>query len=405
VRLGAVAAHPHYVPIGDSADYERIAKSVSGGHYPGRTAGLPGPTAYRPPLYPVALGAAYAVAPGGDRTVARIAQAVVGALTVWLVGLVAWLALRRRRVALTAMAIAAVWPPMWILQTALLTEVLFVPLTLGAGAAALLWRETRARRWVVVAGGLVGLAALTRANGIAMALPLAVALWAAGDGPAVRRARPALAMVAVALLTIAPWTLRNAIEFHRFVPVAVEDGYGLAGTYNDVSRSQEQFPAAWVNWYQVPSNLRTIRTVPNDEVEWNDALRDDALDFIRDDPGYVPKVAWWNLRRLFDAAGIEWLRFEYNGYGLTRAAATLELVAFWPLALLALGGLLTRPVRDAPRWLALVPLVLLLPILIAGYMRFRAPLDPYLVVLAAAALVALWERARGTPAANRQMNP
>ncbi|HEV2814609.1 MAG TPA: glycosyltransferase family 39 protein [Solirubrobacteraceae bacterium] len=392
VRLAAIAAHPDYVPVGDPADYERIALSVSDGHYPGRTGGLPGPTAYRPPLYPIALGVAYGLAPVEERTWARIAQALVGTLTVGLVGLVAWLALRRRRVALIAMGLAAVWPPMWLYGSALLTEVVFVPITLAAVASALRWRETRARRWVVACGVLVGLAALTRANGIALAAPLAVALWDRAERPLLRRALPAVAMVGVMALTIAPWTIRNAIVFERFVPIAVEDGYGLAGTYNDEARAQERFPGAWINWYEVPSNVRAIRRVENDEVVWNDTLREKGLDYVAEHPGYVAKVAWWNLRRIFDAAGLEWLRFEFTAYSLPGWAARLELLAFWPVALLALGGLATRAARAAPRWLALVPAAFLLPIFVVGYARFRAPIDPFLAILAACALSAAAQR-------------
>ncbi len=395
VRIAAVAVHPDYVPIGDPADYERIARSVSeDGKYPGRTEGLPGPSAYRPPVYPVALGVVYAVAPVEERTWARLVQALVGTVTVALVGLVAWLALRRRRVALVAMAVAAVWPPMWVLNGALLSESVFVPLTLGAVAAALVARERGTWRWIVACGVLVGLAWLTRANGVALLLPVAVALW----GVHRRRWLAPVAMAAVAALTVAPWTIRNAVVMDHFVPVAVEDGYGLAGTYNDVARNHEQFPAAWVNWYDVPSNVRIVRSVENDEIAWNDALREEALEFIGDHPGYVPKVAWWNLRRLFDAAGLEWLRYEYGAYGLPRWMAPLELATFWPLALLALAGAFTAAARAAPRWLVLVPAILLLPIFIAGYMRFRVPIDPFLAILAACAIVAVVERRAGAPA-------
>jgi 4-amino-4-deoxy-L-arabinose transferase-like glycosyltransferase len=387
VRVGAVAAHRDYVPYGDPADYERMARVISDLRYPGRTEGLPGPTAGRPPAYPVALGAVYAV--DESRTLARLVQAVVGTITVGLVGLVALLALRRRRVALTAMALAAVWPPFWLIGGALLSEVLFVPLTLGAVAAALRFRDRPRLRWAVLAGVLIGLAGLTRANGLVLALPVAVAIGTAAQGAALR---PVVALLAAAILTLAPWTIRNAVEFGALVPVATEDGFTLAGTYNDVAREQERFPAAWVNWYQVPSNLDAIDSVENDERVWNDKLRGESLAYAADHPGYVPKVAWWNLRRLFDAAGQDWLEVEFASYGLPRWMARLELLAFWPVLLLALAGLALGGARALPRWLWLVPALLLLPILTTGYMRFRAPIDPYLVVLAAIAVVALWER-------------
>ncbi|MEO6495949.1 MAG: glycosyltransferase family 39 protein [Solirubrobacteraceae bacterium] len=395
LRLGLVAATPSYVPNDDPADYERVAFGLRDGAYPGRPANLPGPSAYRPPLYPAFLAAAYETAPHVDlRVWARILQAVLGTISVWLIGVVALGLLGRRRVALAAMAVAAVWPPMFLFAAAFLSEVLMVPLVLGSLAAALRWRETRHLRWVLACGALVGLATLTRVNGIVLLAPLVIAVWGPAGQPLLRRALPALALVLVTALTIAPWTIRNAYVFDEFIPVATEDGYTLAGTYNEVARAQTEFPAAWVAWYEVPSNQRAIAAVPNTETAWNDALREEALGFAADHPEYVAKVGWWNLRRVFDAAGLDWLEYEYQGYGLTRAMARVELLTFWPVALLALFGLFSELARALPRWLWLVPPVLLLPILITGYFRFRAPIDPVIAMLAAIGALALIDRVR-----------
>src|SRR5439155_12748910 len=102
VRLAAVAATPHYVPVSDPLDYERYALAIQHGHFPPRGGGDPGPTAYRPPLYPLFLGTVYRLSPGDPRVAARVVQAFVGALTVLLAGVVAR-QLFGRRIALVTM--------------------------------------------------------------------------------------------------------------------------------------------------------------------------------------------------------------------------------------------------------------------------------------------------------------
>jgi hypothetical protein len=198
-------------------------------------------------------------------------------------------------------------------------------------------------------------------------------------------------LVLVCALTVAPWTARNFERLHRLVPVTTEDGYTLAGTYNEVARTQKHFPAAWVNWYQVPKNLRVIAGVPNTEADWSDALRRSALSFAWSHPSYVLKVGWWNARRVFDGAGLDWMRFEYTAYGLPRAFATVELVGFLALLPLCLLGVLLPTGPAPPRWLWLIPLVMLLPVFIAGYLRFRAPINPFMTMLAAAGGLSAYE--------------
>jgi len=272
-----------------------------------------------------------------------------------------------------------------------------VPLALGAVAAVLHSRQAdrRAWRWALLAGVLVGLAALTRMNAVLLLLPLTIALWPRrGERRSLRSYAVPATLVAAAVLTVAPWTIRNAHVLGAFVPVSTEDGFTLAGTYNDVARAQTRFPAAWVEWFRVPSNKAVMRRTPNTEVEWGDALRSHAIDYARDHPGYVAKVAWWNLRRVFDAGGLERLRFEYGDQGLPTAFGTVEVASFWPVALLAFIGIASPLRRRVPRWLWLVPLSMLAAVFVVGYMRFRAPIDPFIAMAAAAGATVLWRRVR-----------
>src|SRR5204863_9241985 len=88
-----------------------------------------------------------------------------------------------------------------------------------------------------------GVALLTRPNGALLLLPLCLALWR--PHLRVRSLVAPAAIVAVAVLVVAPWTVRNARVMHAFVPVSTQVGYTLAGTYNDASRADSSQPALW----------------------------------------------------------------------------------------------------------------------------------------------------------------
>ena len=78
-----------------------------------------------------------------------------------------------------------------------------------------------------------------------------------------------------------------------------------------------------------------------------------------------------------------------QGTAIPRWAARLEIYGFYPLGLLALLGLVTLRARRAPAFLWLVPLLLGTTVFVTSFIRFRCPLDPFLVMLAALALGSL----------------
>ena len=146
-----------------------------------------------------------------------------------------------------ALGIAAVYPPLVLLSTVLLSETLFITLEVAVLLAVL--RARRSERpvlWGLAAGLLAGLAVLTRQNGVVLLLPAALALWSARPGaPVRRRLEPVLALLAVTAVVVAPWSIRNTSELDHFVPVATQTGVLLAGIYNDSARTDPDFPGAW----------------------------------------------------------------------------------------------------------------------------------------------------------------
>jgi 4-amino-4-deoxy-L-arabinose transferase-like glycosyltransferase len=386
-----------YAPANDAGSYLALASQVAHtGDYStsGGAGASRGPTAYFPPAFPYLLAAVDLI--DGHRTSrdgalepARLAQAALGTATVALVGLVALEAFGAA-VALVALAIAAAYPALIELSATVYAENLMIPLILAA-----IWAGLRARRseqpyrWVVAAGVLTGLATLTHQNGIVVVLALLPALWA------IRRAP--LLLVAVTVLTIAPWTVRNAIVMHKFIPVSDETGLTLAGTYNPTSAHDPRVPYRWHDYKSIPADAALRREAPRlTEPQVDSRFRSAALHYIGHHPLSPLAAAYHNTRRLLELEGsFAWRASTYN-IGVPRSTARVGVVGFWIVLLLAAIGAFTAVARRAPKWLWVTPALLYLSVVFVNgeTPRFRAPIDPFLILLAACALVTAAERAR-----------
>ncbi|HEX2084317.1 MAG TPA: glycosyltransferase family 39 protein [Solirubrobacteraceae bacterium] len=380
LRLGLALLYDPPRPTGDAVDYELHAIGLAElQSYPASRV-APGSSAFRPPGYPVALAVVYEVFGQGEDA-PRVFGAVVGTVAVGLLGIVALL-LFGRRAALVAMAIAAVFPPLVMVSVATLSEGLFVALVLGALACALAARRDPGRlAWVVAAGALAGAAALTRTNGLVILLPLVLAV------PHRR-----LVLLAAALVVIAPWTIRNATELGAFVPTTTQAGFTLAGAYNDEARDDERFPAAWRPPTMPPYDRLPFAERYANEAEVEGAFRDEALEFAADHPLYVPRVVLWATVRMLNLADAELEELSAREAGVREGFVKLNRYATWVLLVAAVAGaVVARP----PPWFWLFPVLLWLSVAIAiGATRYRTPVDPFLILLAACAATSVrWRRA------------
>lgn len=379
-------------PQSDAADFDRHALSlVAGDGYPDslEVLGGPGPSAFRPPLYPLVMTPVYALVDTDDASGrwlgARLEQALIGTAIVALIALIAF-QLWGRRTALIAAAIAAVYPPLIQLGTSLLTEPLFVAMVLAGIAAVLRYRLTDPRlRWLAVAGACAGFAALTRGNGVAVVVALAIGAWDVRPRLSLESAvRPAL-LVACAALVVVPWTIRNAIELDAFVPVTDQAGVALGGQYNDVAKANDW---SWVGPWGVPAFADLYEGEPLGEVELGRELTDRGIDYAFDNPASVVSVAFNNSQRLLSLHDpIDFERSSAQAVGQPQGLAVAGAFAFWAVALIAIGGVAMGAARRIPAFIwAYVALLLASIIFVAGSARYRAPLEPIVILLAAAAV-------------------
>jgi hypothetical protein len=408
VRLALMLATPHVALFGDPVDYQRHAVSIASGHgYPPTEIASPRtPSAFRPPAYPYVLGGLYAVV-GVHLLAARLLSALLGVLTV---ALMAYLgrAIWDQRVGLVAAGVTAMFLPLATLDTTLLSESLFLPIELALAWCLLMCvRDSRRLRWVLLSGLLCGLAALTRVVGDLWLIPaIFVVITSAARPQALRRSA---ALIAVFVATLAPWTIRNAVVFHAFVPVSTEGGYTVAGKYNSATAKPDGLEAVWRVPFTVPSlnaSLAQLYRRPGgvNEAQLDKTLRDDALDYITAHPHILRASVLLDTLRLFDLGKAHTFvtSISYRELGLPgwlQRPVTLSAQLITALALLALLARLLRrmPFPLGPTWLWLLPLLAaLVTVPFGGNPRKRLPLDPFLILLASLTICTLFERVRAS---------
>ena len=332
-----------------------------------------GASAFRAPAFPYLVGAVFRLS-GDSLTAARIVSALLGVVTVFLIGLIAdrlW----ARRTALIAMAIAAVYPPLVLLSGTLLTESLALPLLLGM---VLLVMEERA----ALAGLLFGLALLTRSASSVFVIPLVAGLWS------MRSWRAAALAVGIAALTVVPWTIRNASDFHTFVPITTDSGFLLAGTYNPDS-AHDPVEAGAYHPQPLVRRFQPITANPKlDEAQIEKRLRHAGRTYALDHPGYVADAMLWNSLRMLGLkhAAAE-VRNTYAFQGIGPGWAHLARWSWYLIALAAIAGLVLGAARAMPWWLWVMPVVLLVSVVvISADQRYRIPIEPFVIWFAAYAL-------------------
>ncbi|MFO1012052.1 MAG: tetratricopeptide repeat protein [Planctomycetota bacterium] len=367
-------------PLNDARVYWDWAGDLAAGHWIG------GAPYFSAPLYPHLAGIVRAF--GGDLLALYVAQACVHLATAALlfrIGL--------RRAGLAAATTAAL---AWVLlddagySTArvlnggvqCLTVVWLLDRALG-------FQERRSAASAALLGLALGLATL--ANPVLLALIPLAAAWCAWIAPAGARAKPALACALVALASIAPATVHNALASGEFVPVSAQAGVtffhgnapGADGTYK---------PIPGVSTDRIKQNLDARELVRGEtDGSWNatsSAWFRRGLAFWRAEPGAAIELAgrklWWFLtgRNYGDI----YLPVLENEEGFSRSERFAPLPAAWLAfpALVAAAFLLRDARRRGPELLLL--LVPLATVVVFWYSpRYRLPAMPVACLLVACA--------------------
>lgn len=201
-----------------------------------------------------------------------------------------------------------------------------------------------------------------------------------------------VALVVAALAVVTPWTIRNAVRMDAFIPVSDTSGYVWGGVYNSKSDHNPRFPAAFIPPSAVPAYAHLFADRSLGEKELADELQHRARQYATDHPTYLAKIVFWNSLRLFDLTGFDFGRVVGDSLGYSARVSDLAVLGWYLVAPFALAGAWLARHR-LPWELWLVPAAIWgTTVLALGTFRYRAPIEPFVLVFAAATACALHER-------------
>jgi 4-amino-4-deoxy-L-arabinose transferase-like glycosyltransferase len=372
LRLALGWMHPFTFP--DWADYDALARALVA-HQPYETGGN---IATRMPGYPLLVAAIYAICGTDAQRAVAVVQAFLGGGVV----LITYLMGRRvsPSVGLVAAALVAVDPLSVGFSAALLTE---TPFTLCFMAA--LWvcvrnmEETRfgrttVLRWAVL-GVLWGAAVYLRASALWAIAPLAGwTAWRNGRMPLGWRVGLPFAAIAVVLVMLMPWLMRNYRHFHSG-PLRLTTLEGISfyeSVYPEADGGPRQDKIA------LPADMQRM-----DEAQRNDEWSRRGWHSVREDPLRIAKLAvikmgrtwspWLNAAE-FRAGAVQWGLGVW--YGLLFLAGLAGIFRGGGSGHVGLWGV----------WLIPIAYFTAVHAIFLGSVRYRVPLMPLVCLLAAAGI-------------------
>ncbi|HET6963849.1 MAG TPA: glycosyltransferase family 39 protein [Acidimicrobiales bacterium] len=390
VRIGAVLGRPHLHPAGDAAEYWLISNYVVEGKgwiepivYHGT--GVSVPTAKLPPLYTLLLMPCSLL--GFKSYFAhRIWSGVLSASGV-LVGAALGRQVAGRWAGVLTAAGIALYPNIWMPAEVGLSETVSPILAMLVLLAAYrLWCSPGWRRAAVL-GVAIGFATLARDEMVVFAglilLPLAYGGRRAGRSWRERFRLLASGLLGV-LVVVSPWVGFNMSRFSR--PVFVTDRFGATlASANCDTTWHGPLAGYWVQSCAIAAEAGATGDEPaRDAVATRVGLR-----YLSAHPGGLPKVELERLGRTFGLWRVgQQLDFDAFLDGRPRPWVQVGLYCFYGLAVLAPFGLFRlrrEGVLTFPLWAVLGDVVLVV-LVTYGQTRFRATLEPVLVLLGAVAV-------------------
>ena len=374
-------------PTSDAEWYYIRAASLATGKGYLDNAGAP--TAFWPPGWPIALSLVFS-----QFGVSQVPLGLFNLASAMLIGALT-LALGRRLfgsegAARAGLLLLAVYPNAIGYVPLALTEVFYTAL-LMAGCWVVV---TRTNRWhLVSAGFLFGLATLVKAQTLVV-VPLLFAIEWLRMGQVWQRLPrligEGLLVLALAALTVLPWTIRNEVQLGHWVAVSTNGGYTLL-TGNHDTATGDYTPDAPV--------VKDLMARPGlDEVQRDTEARQLGMEWIITHPDRFLKLAPKKFLRLWLPDGeAEWA-YQGGAPGYANAELVYRAVrvlnqGYYVMLMAAFAVafflMIARRRRDGQRWIGwwLLPYgIALYPTLIclvfSGQSRFHYPVMPWVCMTA-----------------------
>lgn len=367
--------------LSDTRHYDAAAKNLL-------TAQGLGEKYYRAPLYPVFLAGVYTIF-GASFLAARLVEAILGVLLCYLVYRIASIVFHAE-IGLWATALAAIFPHFLVLPAILYPTQLFALLL--ALSLWLLLQGSDRYKFIILSAIFAALAALT-VPAMFFILPFwLVWILAQSKGTFFQRTVHAMVYVSVLALVLLPWSWHLYQQYGRFTLVQplpntvlpnledpeaqkeeIKSGFKSTVTYlkqNPQGSEKDELRNTFLHYLKHPG--ATLRHVIS-ELRHFWALYPDRLDTQND--SYRQKISAKD-QRMYTGGKSVWMFVKF---------ASILVMA--PLFILGLIGL-TAQRPDCYQWLLLITILFfsLGYAMIYAEVRYRIPIEPYILMFAAAGI-------------------
>lgn len=352
----------------------------------GGLVGCDGILAHDMPATAITIGTAVRLF-GPNLLAAKLTIIAASALTVFPTAALAWAICRRQTATILAAFGFAFYPFSIFYSALLLSETLFLlaltSLMFLICALADPGRYVASKRmvlgWGVCIGVTAGLAHLTRPT-LMYLFPLAV-FWI----PLVLKRSwwiPSVAALCILVLT-APWLARNYQAFGHLVPGTLVAGRVLLEGNNPLNETGGALATNTGYLRQMPPGLNELE---RDQWQWERAFQ-----HITADPSRFVHMAWRKARRFWNLVpnAARYRTPFYQWVSVASVGPIFLLAALFPL-------LAWSRWRQWLPMMALVGYLSALHMITIGSIRYRLPLEPILLALAASTAVLAVERWRST---------
>lgn len=360
--------------VSDEQSYARLAAALAEGR--GYVDEDGRPHTYRPPGVPFLVSLAFRITE--PRIVAaRVFMCAMATMLIpvcYLLGA----SLGGARVGLLSAVSAAIFPNWVYFSGQVLSD-----LTAATFVGLAVWMLSKGWRgnslpWFAAGGAAWGLAALTRPTSLAFGP--AVVFWLLLVMPNWRRRTLATVVTCGALAAmIAPWAVRNALVQDRFVLASSLGGKGGVTLWLSNNPNATGILAKDYRYFRDTEDELFSREDYPDPVDRADAYKADALGFIRDNPG-----------RFAELCAVKFVQLWKVYSPRVPLVMSLVTIASFGVALLFfLIQAARRGWRRSPEMLMLLLIAsqTAVHMVFTANVRYRIPIEPLVLVMAAAGFV------------------
>lgn len=391
--------------IWDERDYNRLALSLlqrgEFGYEPGVLASL------RPPLYPALLAVVYELTGPENYQAVRLLQCFLSLGTVVILHHLG-AKVFSERVGLWTAGLYCFYPSFLGYNNLLLTEVLFTFLFCTGILGIVIALQRGSMPWLMFAGVVLGLGALTRSVLWLFPLPLGVFLLWGWHGSWPKRLVAPVLLGMGFVIVVAPWSIRNTRLEKTFVAIDTMGGRNfMMGNYAHTPEHRAWDAIAFVDersWYAVLKADDPAADTMTQGQRDKAALRN-GLQYVASHPGATARrdvikfFQFWGLERELIAGAAKDFFGDLGRTGVV-LLATVVLTYYVLVMLLAAFGVVLSPPSDRRLHVLLllaIAFICGMHTLAFGHSRYHLPVMPLVLAYAAAAIVsgrALWQALR-----------